>query len=82
MSPSFECEDCDTKYNVAGDLFIHEKLSELDTKDNYDFYGFNEYRHEKIDSSEEVIAKPDHEYVVVVIVIAAFLVLSCRKSQK
>ena len=49
-----------------------KRLSELDTKDYYDFYGFNEDRHEKIDSSEEVI----------VIVIAAFLALSCRKSQK
>ena len=53
-----------------------------DTKDYYDFYGFNEDPHEKIDSSEEVIAKPDHQYVVGVIVIAAFLALSCRKSQK
>ena len=52
-------------------------MSKLDTKDFYDFYGFNEYRHEKIDSPEEVIAKPDHEYVVGVIVIAAFLALSC-----
>ena len=52
-------------------------MSELDTKD-----GFNEDRHEKIDSSEEVIEKPDHEYVVGVIVIAAFLALSCSKSQK
>ena len=42
-----------------------------------DFYGFNEDFHEKIDSSEEVIAKPDHEYVVGVIMIAAFLAQSC-----
>ena len=52
-------------------------MSELDTKDYYDLYGFNEDCHEKIDSSEEVIAKPDHEYVVGVIVNAVFLVLSC-----
>ena len=30
-------------------------------KDYYDFYGFNDDCHEKIDSSEEVIDKPDHE---------------------
>ena len=41
-------------------------------EDYYDFYGFNEDCHEKIDLSEEVI----------VIVIAAFLALSCRESQK
>ena len=41
-----------TKSNVEGDLYIHEEtthwfkwLSELDTKDYYDFYGFNEDRH-------------------------------------
>ena len=60
-------------------------MSELDTKDYYDFYGFNEDRHEKIDSSEEVIEKPDHEYVVGVIVIAAslrYLVAKVRSKEK
>ena len=85
MSPSFECEDCDTKFihqETTHGVIDSKRLSELDTKDYYDFYDFNENCHEKIDSSEEVIAKPDHEYVVGVIVIAAFLALSCSKSQK
>ena len=63
---SFECEDCDTKSNVEGDLNIHEETmhGQIDSnvclswtqEDYYDFYSFNEDCHEKIDSFEEVIA--------------------------
>ena len=46
---SFECEDCDTKSNVEGDLNIHEETTHgdysndcLDSthEDYYEFYGF------------------------------------------
>ena len=59
---SFECEDCDTKSNVEDDLNIHEETThgEIDSNDclswtqddYYDFYGFNEDCHEKIESFE------------------------------
>ena len=68
---SFKCKGCDTKSNVEGDLNIHEETTHGDwfndslswtQKDYYyDFYGFNEDCHKKIDSSEEVIAKPGHD---------------------
>ena len=55
---SFECEDCDNKSNVEDDLNIHEETMHgvIDSndclgwthEDYYDFYGFNEYCHEKL----------------------------------
>ena len=51
---SFECKNCDTKSNVEGDLNIHEETTHGDIYSS--------------DSSEEVIAKSDHdnhEYVAI-----------------
>ena len=92
---TFECEDCDYEVQDKGNLEIHEENSHEEVpridwlncsqEQYYDYYNFYEDCDEKTDSSEDVITKPDHEcheYVLGVIVIATFLALSCRKSQK
>ena len=43
----------------------------------YEYYNYYEDCDEKTDSTEDVITKPDHDYVLGVIVIAAFFALSC-----
>ena len=84
---SFECEDCDNKFPLKADLEVHKKNSHEEVpridwlncsqEQYYNYYKFYEDCDEKTDSTEDVITKPDHDYVLGVIVIAAFFALSC-----
>ena len=81
-----ECEDCDDKSTVKGDLKVHEEVPHEEViGSNYwlhcsqeQYYDFYEDCDEKSDSTENVIANTDnenldHEHVIGVIVIGAFL---------
>ena len=86
-----ECEDCDDKLTLKDDLKVHEEVPHEEVfgsnywlncsqEQYYDYYDFYEDCNEETNFVEEFITKPDHEYheyVLGVIVIAAFFALSC-----